>query len=248
MEDITAKKQFIKRFSRFRIAEHWLIAATFAILVVTGLSQKYYEAELSRWIVINLGGIDFVRLIHRSTGLFLSLLMMQHLLTAFFGVLLRRWEPSILINAKDFEDAIENMKYYFGLAGRPARCDRYDYKQKFEYWGILTGGLLMIISGLTLWFPIPVSRVIPGAIIPAAKALHTNEASIIFVIIALWHIYNSIFSPEVFPMDTSIITGRISKERLMKEHALEYERMFGEKTDLPEHVPVKHKASLTKVI
>jgi hypothetical protein len=58
----------------------------------------------------------------------------------------------------------------------------------------------------------------PGEIIPAAKVLHTNEALVVFLIIAIWHIYNAIFSPEVFPLDTSIVTGYISKERMLREH------------------------------
>ena len=66
-----------------------------------------------------------------------------------------------------------------------------------------------------------------GEFIPAAKALHTNEALLAFLVIVIWHIYNAIFSPEVFPVDTVMFTGRISKERMMHEHPIEYERLFG---------------------
>ena len=136
----------------------------------------------------------------------------------------------MVINKKDFTDAIENIRYYFGTTDQPARCDRYDYKQKFEYWGVVVGGLLMIATGLILWFPTTIVKYLPGELIPAAKAAHTNEALLAFLVIIVWHLYNAIFSPEVFPLDTSIFTGKISVERMKHEHPLEYERITGEST------------------
>ncbi len=227
MKGATTAGGFLQRFSLYRVIEHWLVAAVFVALVATGLSQKFYVFELSQWFVMSLGGIDIVRIVHRASGVIFACLISQHILVAVNGVLFRKWRPSILIGKEDFTDAIENLKYYFGMSNHPARCDRFDYKQKFEYWGILAGGLIMIASGLVLWFPMTVVRFLPGSVIPAAKALHTNVAMMTFLIIAIWHIYNAIFSPEVFPLDTVIFTGRISRERMMREHPKEYERLFG---------------------
>lgn len=235
MKDTTTGNEYVKRFSLYRIIEHWLAAAVFTALVATGLSQKFYGFALSQWFVINLGGIDMVRLVHRVNGVVFICLIAQHVLVASYGVLFRKWRPSMLISKNDFTDAVDNLKYYFGRINRPARCDRYDYKQKFEYWGILAGGLIMIGTGLTLWFPIYVAQILPGSIIPAAKALHTNVAMMIFLIIAIWHIYNSIFSPEVFPLDTVIFTGKISLDRMMREHPIEFERLFGVSLDETKH-------------
>ena len=64
--------------------------------------------------------------------------------------------------------------------------------------------------------------------IPAAKAAHSNEALLAFLVIVVWHLYNSIFSPEVFPLDTAIFTGKISVSRMKHEHPLEYERITGQ--------------------
>ena len=46
--------------------------------------------------------------------------------------------------------------------------------------------------------------------------------------VIVWHVYNAHLNPDVFPFDTSIFTGRISRERMRHEHALEYERMVRE--------------------
>lgn len=217
----------IKRFGVFRISEHWLNALVFSILVVTGLSQRFHEYTLSHWIVTNLGGVDAVRLVHRYSGIVFTALTVAHLTMGSLGVLLKKWRPTMVINLNDFTDAIDNMKYYLGLANHPAQCGRYDYKQKFEYWGVVVGGLLMIATGLTLWFPVFVASLLPGEVIPAAKALHTNEALLAFLVIITWHIYNAIFSPEVFPLDRAIFSGYISRERMVHEHPRELAELEG---------------------
>jgi formate dehydrogenase gamma subunit len=218
----------IRRFSNYRIIEHQLNMTAFAILVITGLSQKFHGYNLSQWIIINLGGVDAVRLIHRYAGVCFTVLTIGHIIIASAGVVFWKWPASMVVNRKDFTDAIENIRYYFGTTDHPARCDRYDYKQKFEYWGVVVGGLLMIATGLILWFPAGVVKYLPGELIPAAKAAHTNEALLAFLVIIVWHLYNAIFSPEVFPLDTAIFTGKISVSRMKHEHPLEYERITGE--------------------
>lgn len=218
----------IRRFGAFRIIEHQMNMVAFAVLVITGLSQKFHEYALSQWIIITLGGVDMVRVTHRYMGLFFAALIVVHVTVAVIGVVFRKWPASMVINKKDFTDAIDNIRYYFGVTDRPARCDRYDYKQKFEYWGVVVGGVLMVVTGAMLWFPTTVVRFLPGDFIPAAKAAHTNEAFLAFLVIVTWHLYNAIFSPEVFPLDTSIFTGKISVERMKHEHPLEYERLTGE--------------------
>jgi formate dehydrogenase subunit gamma len=208
----------VKRFSPARIIEHWVHVLFFCVLVCTGLTQRFYALEISQWIILHLGGIDAVRLIHRFAGVIFSLGVGAHVLIAAVGIVYKKWQPSMVITKKDFTDVVHNVRYYLGRENSPTRGGRYTYKQKFEYWGILTGVLLMIFTGVILWFPAFMTKFMPGEIIPAAKVLHTNEALVVFLIIAIWHIYNAIFSPEVFPLDTSMFTGYISKERMLREH------------------------------
>lgn len=211
----------------FRVVEHWMNAIVFIVLVVTGLAQKFHTLDVSQWIILGLGGIDVTRLIHRISGLMLAILTIQHILIASFGVLFKGWQPTMVIHKKDFTDAVDNLKYYFGITDHPARCDRYDYKQKFEYWGVVVGGMLMAATGFALWFPTVVVKIFPGESIPAAKALHSNEALLAFLVIVTWHIYNSIFSPEVFPIDKAIFNGKISRERMVHEHPIELAKLEG---------------------
>ncbi len=100
-------------------------------------------------------------------------------------------------------------------------CDRYNYRQKFDYWSVLISSIIIIITGLILWFPIFFTKFLPGEIIPAAHVMHTNQGMVVFIIIAVWHIYNSVFSPDVFPIDTVIFTGYIPRVRMIQEHPIE---------------------------
>lgn len=228
----------VRRFSQYRIVEHWLHAFVFILLVITGISQKFHTYDLSQWLVLHLGGIDAVRLMHRVAGVALIMLIIQHLAVAAVGIIRLRWQASMIIQMKDFQDAVTNLKYYFGIKNHPAACDRFDYKQKFDYWGVLVSNLIMIVTGLVLWFPITTSRYLYGEFIPAANVIHTNQSLLVVLIIVIWHIYNSIFSPEIFPFDTSILTGYLPKERMVREHPLELarlERVAGGKKHVSPH-------------
>lgn len=222
---INMEEDKIKRFSIYRIIEHWIHAFLFTILVLTGLSQKFYYLNISESLIFHLGGIDYVRLIHRYVGMIFAFLTIIHSAAALVGILSGRWQASMRIGIKDFYDLIHNIKYYAGIEKCPAYCDRYSYRQKFEYWAVLTSAFIMTVTGFMLWFPVSFTKLLPGEFIPPAHVMHTSQGIVVFVIIALWHIYNSIFSPNIFPIDPVIFTGYISRERMMLEHPLELARM-----------------------
>ncbi len=234
-ETVPVPETFLRLSWRRRL-EHHAGAVLFILLAATGLAQRFHGAAWADWIILTLGGIDASRLVHRWAGLAFALLTLQHVVVALWGVVIGGWRPSMVVNKKDFEDLVVNLRYYLGLSERPARCDRYDYRQKFEYWGVVLGGILMAATGFVLWFPIQFFRLLPflpGEIVPAAKTAHGNEAMLALIVIVVWHIYNAVFSPEVFPLDTVIFTGRISRRRMIHEHPLEYERITGLRLEEP---------------
>jgi cytochrome b subunit of formate dehydrogenase len=220
-------KKKMRRFSGYRILEHWGIILSTVVLFATGLCQRFWYVDSAQWFILKMSGIDNVRLIHRFAGVLFSIGLVLHIAVAVGGIVRGRWGPSMFIRKGDLLDAIHNIRYYFGLEEHLARCDRYDYMEKFEYWTILVGGVLMMGTGAVLWLPTLFTRLLPGESIPAAKALHSNEALLIFLINAIWHIYNAIFSPEAFPLDTTIFTGEISRERMLREHPIELAAIEG---------------------
>jgi formate dehydrogenase gamma subunit len=220
----------VVRFSVRQRLEHLAIMVVFIVLAVTGFPQKYFDSAWAGWLVTALGGIDAVRWLHRAAGVVFAVLAAVHGLIA-IGLAATRGSWSIVPNRKDFTDAIRTLRYYLGAADEPARFDRYDYRQKFEYWGLVLGGILMIVTGFILSAPVLAARLLPAELIPAAKVAHSNEGLLAFLVVITWHIYNAHLSPDVFPFDTSIFTGRISEKRLRHEHPLEADRLLGRERD-----------------
>ena len=226
MKDVETS-EYVVRFSFWARFQHAAIILLFGVLLLTGMPQKWPYAEASRWVIEHLGGIFVTRWLHRAAGVAFSALLVAHLAIAIAGVLSRRTQPSMLLSRKDFRDAIDNLRYYVGYAETPPPFGRFDYRQKFEYWGLIFGALIMVLSGFILYFPILLSRVLPAELIPAAKVMHSAEALLAFLIILIWHMAGAHLTPESFPMDTSIFTGKIRKDKLRREHPLEYDDLFG---------------------
>ena len=215
------------RFSVKQRAEHFLVMTTFVLLALTGFPQKFYEADSSRFLVRIFGGLDGARLVHRVSGFLFAALTFFHLAAAIFSTLRNRMKMTLVPDRQDFKDAVKQLRYYLGLGDEEARFDRFDYRQKFEYWGLVLGGLVMIATGFVLYFPLEVARFLPGELIPAAKVAHSNEGLMAFLVVITWHIYNAHLAPGIFPFDPAIFTGKISLERLKHEHRREYDRLYG---------------------
>ena len=216
---------YLDRFSLRQRTEHFLVMSLFLLLSVTGLPQKYFDTSWARWLIDVMGGIDRIRWFHRFAGLSFTGVTAIHLLSAIGSVALGRAPLSIVPNRKDFTDAIQTLGYYLGREDAPAQFDRFDYRQKFEYWGLVLGAVVVISTGLILLFPILFTRLAPGELVPAAKVAHSNEGLMAFLVVILWHIYNAHLNPDVFPFDKTIFTGKISLERMRHEHPLELARL-----------------------
>lgn len=220
-----SRSDWLPRFSLWQRAEHTAVLCLFVLLSITGFPQKFPDARLSRSCLSLFGSVETARLWHRSAGLVFALLLFGHLARAGYLVLTGRARPSMVPARKDFTDALITLRYDLGITEARARFDRFDYRQKFEYWGMVLGGLVMVVTGLLLCFPIAATRFLTGEIIPAAKVAHGSEGLMAFLIVITWHIFNAHLAPGIFPYDASIFTGRIRRARMEEEHPIELDRL-----------------------
>lgn len=222
-------QELYERFSLHPRIQHLFLFVSFTVLAFTGLPQKFHNATWALWMVNVMGGIEFVRLVHRGAAIVLILSSVYHLIYA--GYLLskkglRVWLP-MLPSLKDFADVYQMVFYFLGLRKQKPLFDQFTYREKFDYWAVFWGMVIMGGSGLILWFPTFATQWLPGIIVPLAKTAHSDEAMLAVLAVVLWHLYNAHFNPAIFPFNPTIFTGNISKRRMMDEHFIEYARLSG---------------------
>lgn len=215
----------VERFSPIRRVEHMIGLITISTLFLTGLPQKF-DGPVAAGILSLFGGLDTARLIHRTAGIIMVGHAFVHITAIVAGTLAGRMRLTLLPTLQDLRDARDNLLYYFGFRKHGAELPKFDYRQKFEYLGMVLGGLVMVFSGLVLLFPQITASFLPGVAIPVARVMHTNEAVLAFLVLIVWHVYGSHLSPDVWPMDKSIFTGYQTIDELKHHHALEYRRLF----------------------
>jgi formate dehydrogenase gamma subunit len=220
---------FIRFALRQRI-EHVLLILSFTSLCITGLPQRFFGEAWAQGLISLLGGLDTVRFIHHLFGVMLVFQGLYHLIVVTCELLFARSKPTAMFpRLQDARDALRQVAHLAGIKVERPRFGRYDFRHKLEYWSVVWGILLMGATGLILLFPVAATTFLPGAAVTASRVAHSYEALLAFLAIALWHLYNTHFSAEAFPLNTSIFTGRISAERMREEHPLEYERLMRER-------------------
>src|SRR6185436_14442733 len=144
----------ITRFSTLERAEHVAVMALFVLLALTGFPQKFYDHRWAQVLTGMLGGVDTARWFHRAAGVTFGALLVAHILRLVVSVPRGKSVLSMVPTKQDFADAVQTIRYYLRLADTMPRFDRFDYRQKFEYWGMVVGSAVVVGTGVVLLFPI----------------------------------------------------------------------------------------------
>jgi cytochrome b subunit of formate dehydrogenase len=218
-----------KRFTRAQRIEHVLLFTSFTTLVVTGLPQLYSLTWIGSVTIWLFGGIEMVRIIHRAAAVVLMLETIYHGGIVTYKVFVKRVSLTMMPGWQDVIDAFQSLGHNLGLAKNPPRMGRYTFGEKAEYWAVIWGTVIMVLTGFMLWNPIATTRFLPGQAIPAAKAAHGGEALLAILSIITWHVYNV----HIKYFNRSIFTGRISRHEMEEEHPLELAAIEAGETERP---------------
>ncbi len=217
-------QRWIERMTVGERAQHALLAVSFIVLVYTGFALKFPDTWLFAWFVALEKGYALRSWIHRGAAIvmvFACLWHLAHLSTRRGrGVLV-----AILPRYQDVKEAMLNFGFLLGLRGEPPGFDRFSYIEKAEYWALIWGSVVMAVTGFMLWFENVTLRFLAKWMLDLATIVHYYEAWLATLSILVWHLYFVIFNPDVYPMNWTWLTGKISEEMLRHEHPQEYERL-----------------------
>jgi cytochrome b subunit of formate dehydrogenase len=240
-------------FLRMNLAEriqHWLLITTFFLLIITGLPLFFYEFKFFKWLLPS-GRAFYIRgLIHRAAALVMIANLIWHLFYTGLTKRGRRNLKEMIPKFKDIKDAFELFWHNIGITrflyrsgffkkffeARPywlfaqtPRYGRYNFIEKFEYWALGWGSVVMIFSGFFMWQVELSLRLFPLWVHDIFVIVHGYEAMLAFLSVIIWHMYNVHLNPEVFPMSKVWLNGQITGKELRLLHPLEYEQVLAER-------------------
>ncbi len=207
-----------------------MVIVSFLGLALTGMSLKFADVEWGRWLSRILGGPFAARSLHRVFAIVSFLYFGLHLAWivrcwVVNGFKKTFWGPDSMVpQPKDFKQLVQNIRYFLGRGPAP-KFDRYTYWEKFDYFAVFWGMIVIGFTGLVLWFPIFFANHLPGTWINVAIIMHSDEALLAVGFIFTIHFFNTDLRPEKFPMDKVIFTGQLTEDEFKKERPLEYERL-----------------------
>jgi cytochrome b subunit of formate dehydrogenase len=216
---------FLRLSLNLRI-QHIVLFVSCIILIITGLPVKFHETGWARFLFSIFGGIKGTSFLHRVGATGLIGVGLYHVLYTIFNKTGRKDFWLLLPRLQDARDLMRMIKFFLGKSKEKARFGRFSYIEKFDYWAVYWGMVIMIGSGLLLWFEEISLRFVPKFIIDIATEAHSDEALLATLAIIVWHFYNVHFNPDKFPMNKVWWTGKITKHEMLEEHPLEYEEIL----------------------
>lgn len=128
---------------RYSLAErvlHWFVALTFIYLMLSGFALGYPRMA---WLYDVLGGGQTVRFLHPIIGVAFTI-----------GVVLMIfvWLRDMIFDDRDRAWA-RDLRNYVREGHSSVDIDRFNAGQKGYFWFAILTGVLLLITGLPLWFP-----------------------------------------------------------------------------------------------
>ena len=204
--------------------QHASLMLSFLLLVVTGFMLSYPDA----WWVAGIRSLsdnvfDMRSLMHRIAAVVMVAASLYHILYLGFTARGRQLLRDLLPGPRDVRDALRTMAWLLGLAREKPRFGRFGYVEKAEYWALVWGTIVMGVTGAIMWFENTFIGLLTKLGYDVARTVHFYEAWLAALAILVWHVYFVVFNPDVYPMNSAWLTGKLTEAEMAEEHALELE-------------------------
>lgn len=226
----TPKGRYFVRFTREQRYMHAVLFTTFLGLAGTGLPLRFSDSIWARGLAKSVGGFGAILFFHKLCAVVLTIAFLLHVKDIFQRGIMHRqkaifWGPSSMVaNWNDVKDLVSHLRWFVGLGKRP-QFDRYAYWEKFDYWAVFWGMIVIGFSGYAMWFAPFFAHFLPGWALNAVLVIHSEEGLLAILFIFSIHFVNTHLRPDSFPMDMVVFTGVESEEEFKHKRPMEYERL-----------------------
>jgi cytochrome b subunit of formate dehydrogenase len=215
------KEKYYIRLNLHERIQHHITWSTFVILATTGFMVEFPEEWISIFGQFKETVFYWRSLIHRIAAVIMILNLFYQGWYIFFTKAGRSLLFDILPRLSDAKGFIQNMLYYLRISDKKPLFDRFNYKEKLEYWTGWIGNFIISITGFFLWY----EQFATKYVFNLSLLLHTMEAILASCAIMVWHFYEVHLKPDKFPMSKIWLDGKISAHELKEEHPLQYQRL-----------------------
>lgn len=222
-----------RRIPRFTPAQrmfHLLLMLSFLIQAATGLARMCIETGWGRTLAGVFGGYEACGNIHRWVGLFMMALFAAHLLYLLLAVPKNRLagEDSLLPRGSDLSQMARHVAWMLGMGKEPG-FGRFSYWEKFDYWAVFWGMVIIGTTGLMLYNPLATTRHFHGWSLNLALWVHRIEALLAIGHVFIIHFFVAHLRRRNFPMDPAMFVGTVDADHAAAERPEWAARMAMEK-------------------
>lgn len=229
---VEGRQVYIRRFSKTQRITHIFVIISFITLALTGMILKFSYMEWAKFMAKIIGGAQVAGVLHRIAAVMTFGYFIYHVISLFKlkkskGLKLKNFifgSNTLMFNKQDLKDFWGSIRWFIGIGPRPD-YGRWTYWEKFDYFAVFWGVVVIGSTGLMLWFPEIFTKFLPGWLINVAQIIHSDEALLAVVFIFTIHFFNTHLRPESFPMDTVIFTGHVPLEEYKHDRPRDYERL-----------------------
>ncbi len=179
---VSHNQEMIARYSFAERANHWFGALTYVYLLMTGLA---FWSPYLFWMATVVGGGPTARFWHPWVGLFFSVSLSWSFL---------QWHRDMRVDDSDRAWAKAIPEYIKNEDDKVPPADRFNYGQKLYFWGMIYSVILLLLSGIALWWV----EALPWTFRFLRYAAILVHASVAMITIGLFliHVYMSTIMEE----------------------------------------------------
>ncbi|SFJ65777.1 Cytochrome b subunit of formate dehydrogenase [Desulfomicrobium apsheronum] len=222
-----------KRIKRFTVAQrlfHLVLMVTFLLQAATGLARMYNETAWGQSLASLFGGFQAALTVHIHVGILMVCAFALHILYA-VAVILKKGPAatlagpdSLLPRPADFKQFFQHVGWILGVAKHPP-LERWGYWEKFDYWAVFWGMIVLGATGLLLAYPLASSRFMPGWGLNVAFWVHRIEALLAMGHVFVIHFFIAHLRRSTFPMDRTMFEGSADLQDVQHERPAWHERL-----------------------